>query len=101
MIGLLGSDRLHCWYKAVFQYGFQFFNIGRATGIHNGSSLPEEIWAEQARSNDSERLHIGLPQVVECMNGPARNETRFSRADFHWLSLYGERDDAIHSVDGF
>jgi hypothetical protein len=46
-------------------------------------------------------LHISLLQVVETMNSPSRNKTRFPRGNFHRFSLHGERHHAFHSVDGF
>src|SRR5439155_7907405 len=34
------------------------------------------------------------------MNSPARNKTRFPRANVHRFSLHGERHHAFHSIDG-
>src|SRR5262245_29822060 len=63
-----GSHRRHNRNETVLcQYNLQLLKIGRAAGIHDGSRLLEEIRAEQRRSNDGQRLHIRLLQVVETM----------------------------------
>jgi hypothetical protein len=70
----LRSHRRHRGNKAVSQQdGFQFFNIGRAARIHNGSGLLEEIRAEQRGGNNGQRLHISLLQVASPADGELRS----------------------------
>src|SRR5713101_7740944 len=96
-----GSHWRHGGNESVFGHdGFQFFEIGRAAGIHDGCRLLEVIWTDERGSNDGQRLRIGLLQVVETMNISTRNKTRLARANVNRSSLHSKRDHAFDSVDG-
>jgi len=71
--------------------------VGRAAGggAQYGGYLTEEVWAEEAWSDDSEDAGPGGAEVVEAMHGSARNDDALAGAEFDLVAGNGEGERAF------
>lgn len=69
-------------------------------GVEDRSNLAEVAGAEEAGGDNGERFCRGGVEVLEAVDGSARDKDGIARAAFHCLAVDGVGKDALKAVGG-